>query len=289
MFRRIYNSLRKAKKSISRKMKKIVPIYVPVLQNELLKDRKAIITGGTKGIGYEIAKSFLNSGANVIITGRNEETIDNAVKKLIKETNCEGNVFGVVLNNLDLSTFQKVFDECVKKVGMIDILVNNAGVNKGEPYGKITQENYDNTLNTNLRGTFMLSQIVSNYMRDNKIKGNILNICSSSSLRPAITPYTLSKWGLRGLTLGLAKTLAPYDIIVNGLAPGPTATEMLINDGYDGIEREQSPLGRFATAIEIANMAVILVSDMARMTTGDIIYMTGGGGTFTFDDINYTF
>lgn len=289
MIRRIYNSLRNTKKKLLRKFKKVVPVYVPVLQGEFLKGRCAIVTGGTKGIGYEMAKSFLGNGAKVCITSRSLKSVNVAVEKLVAETKAEGKIFGVVLNNLEVSTFQDVFDECVRKLGMIDILVNNAGINNGQPYGKITQENYDNTLNTNLRGAFMLSQIVATYMKDNKIEGNILNICSSSSLRPAITPYTLSKWGLRGLTEGLAKTLAPYGIIVNGLAPGPTATEMLIKDGYDGIERERSPLGRFATAVEIANMAVICVSDMAKMTTGDIIYMTGGGGTFTYDDINYNF
>jgi len=124
-------------------------------------------------------------------------------------------------------------------------------------------------------------------VKDNKIKGNILNIVSSSSLRPALTPYTISKWGMRSFTLGLAKVLIPYGIVVNALAPGPTATEMLIKDGYDGIENQANPSGRFATASEVANMAVILVSSIGRMIVGDTIYMTGGAGLFTYDDIKY--
>ncbi len=139
---------------------------------------------------------------------------------------------------------------------------------------------------TNLNGTFFLSKTVAKYMIQNGIKGNILNIASSSSLRPAASAYTFSKWGIRGFTLGLAKTLAPYGITVNGLAPGPTATPMLHRDGHD-ITFEKNPMGRFAMPEEIANMAAVLVSDIGRMVVGDIVYMTGGAGVITYDDIEY--
>lgn len=126
------------------------------------------------------------------------------------------------------------------------------------------------------------------YMRDNGIKGNILNIASSSSLRPAVSAYTLTKWGIRGLTLGLAKALASYGITVNGIAPGPTATPML--GKAEGADISfPNPLGRYALPEEIANMAVFLVSDMGRSVVGDIVYMTGGSGLVTFDDVEYTF
>lgn len=182
------------------------------------------------------------------------------------------------------------FQEALKLTGKeIDILVNCAGV-QGGAFGYESEELYDNAINTNLKGTYFLSQVVARYMKDMHIKGNILNIASSSSLRPAATSYTISKWGIRGLTLGMAKILAPYGIVVNGLAPGPTATPMLRkNSSEDNLYRAESPIGRFATSEEIANMAVILVSDMSRTIVGDIIYMTGGGGLTTFDDISYKF
>lgn len=126
-------------------------------------------------------------------------------------------------------------------------------------------------------------------MKDNKIPGNILMVASSSSLRPAASAYTLSKWGLRGLTLGLARTLAPFGIVVNGIAPGPTATPMLLAEGEDNIYHPKNPAGRYAMPCEIANMAVMLVSNMGRMIIGDIIYMTGGAGLITNEDMNYTF
>lgn len=126
-------------------------------------------------------------------------------------------------------------------------------------------------------------------MKENNIKGNILNIASSSSLRPAASAYTLTKWGTRGLTLGLAKTLAPYGITVNGIAPGPTATPMLHREQGDNLAFHGNPLGRFALPEEIANMAVFLVSPMGRSVVGDIVYMTGGSGLVTFDDVSYRF
>ena len=127
-------------------------------------------------------------------------------------------------------------------------------------------------------------------MIDNKIEGNILNIASSSSLRPASTAYTLSKWGVRGLTLGLAKMLAPYRITVNGLAPGQTLTNMTTQKHTtENIVNYNVPLGRFILPEEIANMAVVLVSNIGRSILGDIVYMTGGAGNLTYEDMNYNF
>mgnify|MGYP001105803198 CR=1 FL=1 len=120
-------------------------------------------------------------------------------------------------------------------------------------------------------------------MLENKIKGNILNISSSSSIRPALTSYQLTKWGIRAFTKGLAKELSPKGIVVNSIAPGPTATDMLLN-GDNNINRPNSPIGRYATTDEIASLSTILVSDLSRMIDGDTIFATGGCGNLTFDD-----
>lgn len=182
------------------------------------------------------------------------------------------------------------FAEALGKLGgRMDILVNNAGISGRAPFREADAADFDRVLNTNLRGAYLLSSLAARHMIERKIEGNILNVCSSSSLRPAISPYTLSKWGLRGLTLGLAKTLIPHGIVVNGLAPGPTHTPMLVADGYDGLELSSNPAGRYASAAEIANLAVVLVSALGRMVVGDVLYATGGAGTVTFDDMQYTF
>lgn len=277
--------------SIKRKIRKFFtkqvvkqPVYIPVLQSQMLEGRTALVTGGSSGIGYAIAKSFLQSGAAVIITGRNKSKLDSTVEDLKKY----GSIHSIVFNISDVSNIESQFKAAVELAGSIDILVNNAGVNSGLKFGKVTEDDYDTVMDTNLKGAFFLSQVAAVYMKDAQIKGNILMVGSSSGLRPAVTPYTLSKWGIRGLTIGLAKTLAPYGIIVNGIAPGPTATPMLIKDPEKGIALNNSPVGRYSDAQEIANTAVFLVSAAGRMIVGDMVYITGGSGIITYDDIKYT-
>lgn len=270
------------------------PVYttaniVTLAPNELLNGRFALITGGTSGIGYAIAELFLKSGASVCITGRSQKRIDDACKKLksIIPASKE-HVYGMVLDNCNISSYTSAIDSILQMEGKIDILVNNAGVLGGH-ISNTTEEEYDNVLDTNLKGVFFLSQAIGKYMKEHQIKGNILNIASSSSLRPADSAYILSKWGIRALTLGLAKSLIPYGITVNGVAPGPTATPMLMSDDRHNITHNTIPAGRYALPEEIANMALFLVSDMGKMVVGDIVYMTGGAGILTFDDMKYNF
>lgn len=262
-----------------------VPVNNPVLYGELLKGRTALITGGTSGIGFAIAQACLNNGASVVITGRNQERIDSACEKL-RQAESDGEVFGAVLDNCNVPEMKNAFSNILAKVGdrKIDIFVNNAGVINKSWFGDMDEKDYDLVLDTDLKGPFFISQIVAEYMQKNKIKGNILNVASAASLRPTTQPYGLAKWGMRGLTLGMAKRLSPDDIVVNGIAPGPTATKMLMQSGEKSISRPKSPSGRYATPEEIANLSVVLVSSLGRMINGDIIYATGGCGLLTLDD-----
>jgi 3-oxoacyl-[acyl-carrier protein] reductase len=274
---------------ITRKLKKKIPVYIPVLQGSLLCGRTALITGGTSGIGFSIAKVFLQNGATVVITGRSQERMDTAVNELRETRDC---VSGFVLDNSNIKTLQIGFQEIVQRMqnSKIDILVNNAGINKGSTFGRTAEDDFDEIINSNLKGAYFLSQIVSQYMKEQGIQGNILNISSSSSLRPGNSPYILSKWGIKSLTLGMAKSLIPYGIVVNALAPGPTHTPMLCKDGYEGIELNSNPSGRYGTSEEVANLAVILVSSLGRLIVGDTLYMTGGAGVITYDDVeNYSY
>lgn len=277
----------------SQKLKVKIPVYIPVFQSNLLRNRVALITGATSGIGYAIANAFLVNGSSVIITGRDSNRIEATCEKLrsLKPEYLNERIYGLTMDMKNTTSFKDCFNTVLEELKgkRIDILVNNAGTLSHSSFGTIREKEYVDVLDTNLKGTYFLSQLISEYMINNKIRGNILNIASSSSLRPAISPYTLSKWGLRGLTLGLAKTLIKYDITVNGLAPGPTATPMLLDKDNPALNFPSNPTKRLAAPEEIANMAVILVSDIGRMIVGDIIYITGGSGLITFDDVDYNY
>lgn len=271
------------------KTNNVVANVVSLSKNNLLIGRCALITGGTSGIGLAIAKAMLSAGANVVICGRNSKKLA-SVKDAIATENPEyANRVHVVKLDLSLSNdYENLITEILTRVPKFDILVNNAGT-LGCQFGSGTEQEFDKVLNTNLRGAFLLSQAVAKYFVTNKIKGNILNIGSSSSFRPASSAYTLSKWGIRGLTLGMAKSLIGKGIVVNGIAPGPTATPMLLPENQKNIDLPNNPLGRYALPEEIANMAVILVSDLGRTIVGAIVPMTGGAGIITFDDMKYGF
>jgi NAD(P)-dependent dehydrogenase (short-subunit alcohol dehydrogenase family) len=254
----------------------VVPVKVPVLQSDLLKGRTALITGSTKGIGFAIAEAFAEAGATVLISGRNRQTIDVAVKKLSKKGR---SICGIEMDMTDIATMEKV----VANLPTIDILVNNAGFVGGEGFGKTSEQDYNLILDTNLKGAYFLSQSVSRMWIKDGVRGNILNVCSASSLRPGNSPYILSKWGMRSLTVGMAKQLIRYGIVVNGIAPGVTDTDKFTH-GSENIAKVTNPSGRMVTREEIANMSVVLVSSLCRMVVGDVLYMTGGGGIVTLDD-----
>lgn len=268
---------------------RVSPRIVEMSQNELLTGRTALVTGGTGGIGYEIAKSFVKAGAHVVITGRTQSKIDKVVAELRQATETD-RIEGIEFNMKDVKSIPEFWERFVNLVPShkIDILVNNAGVT-GDHFSTTTEDQYDNILDTNLKGVYFLCQRMGQYMIDNKIHGNILNIASSSSIRPANSAYGVSKWGVRGLTEGLGRTLAPHDIVVNAIAPGQTVTNMMAGVSKDNIYHPTNLIKRYVLPCEIANMAVILVSDMGRTIIGDTIYMTGGSGNVTNEDLPYDF
>lgn len=265
------------------------PEIVSIAPNALLEGKCALITGGTSGIGLAIAKAYVESGAIVVLTSRSEDRAQDAAKQIAEQTGHRNMVYGIKLDNNEVCDYDRLF-QSIKDSFMlekVDILVNNAGIDGGD-ISATTEAEYDRVMDVNLKSVFFLSRAFATYLKENNIRGNILNIASSSSLRPARSAYHLSKWGIRALTLGLAKSLAPLGIVVNGLAPGPTATPLL-KATKDDIFLENSLIGRYILPEEIASMAVVLVSDIGRAIVGDTIYMTGGAGLLTMDDTKYRF
>lgn len=282
-----------AKKIVRKIVKLFTDSYVvsitDVPESQVLNEKVILLTGSTGGLGKEFAKAFLKSGARVILCGRNIQKLVDLQKELLKYNPRYSDYIRILeLDQTKYSDYDAKFNDAVLLFGKIDALVNNAGIMGATiPYADF--ETYDSVLDTNLKSVFFLSQITIKYYKENQIKGNILNIASSSSLRPAYSAYAVSKWGIKGLTLGLAKLGVKYGITVNGIAPGPTATPMLGKNDNDDLSKPESPIKRYIHPIEIASMAVFLLSNNARSIVGDIIYMTGGAGILTFDDDEVNF
>ena len=262
------------------KKKELIAVPTPVNTTELLKGKVALITGGSGGIGQAIARSFLRNGCQVIIAGTSEARLENVKKALEAVPALET----MVINLKDVKALPERVDEAVKLFGHIDILVNSAGANVHRDFFQISEEDFDNVLDVNIKGAFFMSQAVADYMIKHEIRGHILNITSSSALRPAKAPYAISKWALRGFTVGLADRLLPHGIIVNAIAPGPVATPMLGKSEKDSIAKPGQPSGRYAVPSEIADMAVMLASDMGNLVVGDTLYMTGGSGILSLHE-----
>ena len=272
MKKKIEKTIKKMSKLLHHKQ--VTPIPVLVNEEYVLKDKVALITGGSNGLGREFAKSFVNCGCDVIIAGRNVNTLLDVVKELGEE-HCKY----IILDMTEMTSFEMKIEEANSLFQKpVDILVNCAGIHNTKSFLTTDLEEFELIMKTNLEGVFFLSQVVAKSMIKNKVKGHILNVSSSASLRPASNAYQLSKWGIRGFTLGLADVLLPYGIIVNAIAPGPTATDMLIKDGDTSLYKYDSLTGRYEHPIEIANLARILVSDVGNMIVGDTIYITGGSG-----------
>lgn len=262
---------------VALKAKNIQPVMQTVGDECLLKGKTALVVGGSGGIGKAVAKAFLKNGANVVIAGTRRAKVDKVVLEL------GGNCAGVVVDLAEPETFSKVIDEAVAFYGPINILVNSVGVHTEDVsmggFLDFSVEEYDRILDINLRGVYFMVQSVAKRMISDKVSnGHILIVSSSAGNEPAWSPYRVSKWGLKGITEGMASALVPHGIVVNAIAPGSTATPLLGVEKGDSISAEDNRLGRFAMPEEIAEFAVMLASPMGDMVVGDTLYVSGGRG-----------
>ena len=241
----------------------------------MLEGKVAIITGGTRGIGLEIARLFKENKAEVIIFGSRKETVDKAIDEL-KEENIL--VSGYYPNLNDYEEIEKVIKEIHSKYGHIDILVNNAGVSANKKIEDTTSEDFEKIIDLNVNAIFNMTKAVVPYMKDSKA-GVILNTSSMVSIygQPSGVGYPTSKFAVNGFTKSLARELAPSNIRVNAVAPGITNTDMVASLPKEMIEPliKTIPLGRIGEPRDIANAFLFLASDMASYITGVILSVDG--------------
>lgn len=241
-----------------------------------LTGKKALITGGSRGLGFAIAKAFIGYGAEVIITGRNGEHMNNACKTLGEK--CRGLIFD--LNDLDrIDAFVSTVE---KDYGPIDILVNNAGIHLKKDALEVSNEAYEEVIRINQQAVFALTRACAQKMVKRK-KGVILMISSMASQYgiPKVIAYTASKSAVEGMTRGLAVELSPLGIRVNCIAPGFIETDMsskALNGDKERKERvlSRTPMGKLGTPEDVAHAAVYLSSDAAAYITGIVLPVDGG-------------
>lgn len=242
-----------------------------------LKDKVAIITGGSRGIGFATAEAFLREGAVVVITASSQNSADRGVAKL-REKFPDATVDGIGPDLSSLESVSSSFKSIVDKYGSLDILVNNAGASESTPFTAYTEETFDKIMSLNVKGVFNAARAASEYMTAQG-KGVILNTSSMVSIygQPSGVAYPTSKFAVNGLTVSLARELGPKGIRVNAVAPGITETDMMKAVPKEIIEPmiAQIPLRRLGQPEDIANAFVFLASDEASYITGVVLSVDG--------------
>lgn len=245
-----------------------------------LKNKTAIITGSSQGIGRGIAERFALEGANVVINYIGNMDMANEVKSVVESNG--GRAIAVQGDVSKTDDLERLFAVSVEAFGAVDILVNNAGVERHAPFWDVTEKDYDFVMNVNVKGTFFAAQAMTKHLIATKRRGKIVNISSvhEDLPFPNFTAYCVSKGGVRMLTRNLAVELGQFGINVNNIAPGAIETPInrnLLNDPMKlNYLLGQIPLKRLGQTGDVASMAVFLASDDADYVTGSTFFVDGG-------------
>lgn len=243
-----------------------------------LQDRIAVVTGGTRGIGFDIVKTFLNAGATVVFCGSRQETVDEALAKF-KAINPDYKVSGIWPNLTNYYEVEAAINDVVAEHGRIDILVNNAGISAHESIFEYDPAHFDYIMQLNVNACFYTSRAAAPHMKQQH-SGVILYTSSMVTREGQMSGagYPVSKFALNGLTYSLGRELAQHGIRVNAVAPGVTDTDMVANlpaEVREGIIKA-IPLGRMGKSEEMAEAFLYLASDQAAFITGQILFVDGG-------------
>lgn len=252
---------------------------LPGIKQFDLTGRNALITGGSKGLGYAMASGLASAGCNVMLLSRNLEEGEVAAKKLNTDFGVKTKAYAADVSNL--SQIESVVEALVNEFGGIDILINSAGINIRGPIDELSEDDFEQVMKVNVNGTWNASKAVTPYMKE-KGKGRIINMASALGLVGLSnrTPYVSSKGAVVQMTRALGLELAPFNIAVNAICPGPFLTE--INIPIAGTEEAEkfivgaTALARWAELKEIQGAAIFLASDAASYMVGSMLTVDGG-------------
>lgn len=243
----------------------------------MLKGKIAVVTGGTRGIGYAIVEAYLKNGATVVLFGSRQETVDKALASL-KTQNPDWPVTGMAPNLADYNAVQAALQQVAEQFGRLDILVNNAGVSARESLYEYDPADFEKTMSLNVTAVFNACRAAAPIMKEQGV-GCILNTSSMVSIygQSAGVAYPTSKFAVNGLTKSLARELGPDGIRVNAIAPGITRTDMVASLPDELVARITAPvpLRRAGEPEEVANAFLFLGSDMASYITGAVLCVDG--------------
>lgn len=244
---------------------------------ELLKGKTAMVTGGTRGIGFSIVKTYLDNGACVALCGSRQETVDKALAKL-KEINPEYKVIGLCPDLQNAKEVEKAVDTVKNEFGSLDIMVSNAGISARESIYDYKPEDFAKIMDLNVTAVFNCAQAAARVMKEQG-GGVIINTSSMVSIygQPSGVGYPTSKFAVNGLTKSLARELGKDNIRVNAVAPGVTKTDMVAVLPEEVIKPiiATIPLGRVGEPEEVANAFLYLASDLASYVTGVVLSVDG--------------
>lgn len=242
-----------------------------------LENKVAIVTGGSRGIGFATVEAFLREGAVVVLTASRAETAEKAVAKL-KEKYPNAKVSGISPSLSSLTEMKDAFRKAAEEYGKIDILVNNAGVSESTPFTDYTEEKFEKVMELNVKGVFNAAKAAAEYMIEQG-NGVILNTSSMVSIcgQPSGVSYPTSKFAVNGMTISLARELGPKGIRVNAVAPGIIETDMMKAVPKEVIEPliARIPLRRLGQPEDIANAFLFLASDEASYINGVVLSVDG--------------
>jgi 3-oxoacyl-[acyl-carrier protein] reductase len=246
------------------------------MTDKALAGKVAIVTGGSRGIGAAVAACLAESGASVVVSGRDGERLQRAVAELEASG---ATVLGIVADAARREDGERLIEAARQQFGRLDVLVNNAGITRDGLLVRMKDDDWDRVLDIDLRGVFLMTRAAAKAMMRQK-GGRIINISSTAAAmgNPGQANYAAAKAGLEGLTRATARELAHWNVLVNAVAPGLIETDMTAAIPADAREAlmAQIPLRRMGTAREVAEMVRFLAGDGAGYVTGQVFHVNGG-------------